>query len=191
MPHRDYDVKVGGRQFRLRLSEEGEGSFSIEVGGRRLRARISGEPGKGEFKLKLGGREYPVLVSRSGSLVEVRVAGRSFKVELKPARPTARGLTAVTPADAGPPSATPGARQVRAAPAVGHVKGAVMSPMPGKVVALKVRPGDEVKEGDTLLVIEAMKMENEIKAPRDGRVREVLVQEGATVSTGQPLVVLD
>ena len=66
-----------------------------------------------------------------------------------------------------------------------------MSPMPGKVVALKVRPGDEVKEGDTLLVIEAMKMENEIKAPRDGRVREVLVQEGATVSTGQPLVVLD
>jgi len=71
------------------------------------------------------------------------------------------------------------------------VRGAITSPIPGRVVALKVKAGDRVREGDVLLVIEAMKMENEIRAPRDGRVKEVMVQEGSSVSVGQPLLVLD
>ncbi|RLI10274.1 hypothetical protein DRO33_05730 [Candidatus Bathyarchaeota archaeon] len=70
-------------------------------------------------------------------------------------------------------------------------KGAIISPIPGRVVALKVRPGDKVRKGDVLLIIEAMKMENEIRAPRDGTVKELLVSEGSSVSTGQPLLVLD
>jgi biotin carboxyl carrier protein len=63
--------------------------------------------------------------------------------------------------------------------------------MTGRVVRVEVQAGDEVAEGQVLLVIEAMKMENEVAAPMAGRVREVLVQAGARVSEGDPLVVLE
>ncbi|MDK2783686.1 MAG: glutaconyl-CoA/methylmalonyl-CoA decarboxylase subunit gamma, partial [Thermococcaceae archaeon] len=63
-------------------------------------------------------------------------------------------------------------------------------PMPGKVLRILVREGDEVKAGQGLLVLEAMKMENEIPSPRDGVVKKILVKEGDTVDTGQPLIEL-
>jgi biotin carboxyl carrier protein len=65
------------------------------------------------------------------------------------------------------------------------------APMPGRVVKLLARVGDEVKAGRGLLVVEAMKMENELRAPRDGRVHEIRVSEGAAVEAGQDLFVLE
>jgi biotin carboxyl carrier protein len=67
----------------------------------------------------------------------------------------------------------------------------VTAPMPGKVVRLLVAPGDEVEARQGVVVIEAMKMENELTAPRAGRVAEVAVEEGASVETGKVLVVLE
>lgn len=67
----------------------------------------------------------------------------------------------------------------------------VLAPMPGKVVKILVRPGDEVKARQGLIVVEAMKMENELRSPKDGRVSEVLVVEGASVEAGRPLVVVE
>lgn len=67
----------------------------------------------------------------------------------------------------------------------------VLAPMPGKVVKVLVRPGDEVKARQGLVVVEAMKMENELRSPKDGRVSEVLVAEGASVEAGRPLVVVE
>lgn len=66
----------------------------------------------------------------------------------------------------------------------------VKAPMPGSVLEVKVSAGDEVKEGDVLLVLEAMKMENELTASQAGTVSEVLVKKGDTVNSGDPLVVL-
>ncbi|MDN5344914.1 MAG: hypothetical protein PWQ18_1027 [Clostridia bacterium] len=66
----------------------------------------------------------------------------------------------------------------------------VTSPLPGTVVEVKVKPGQRVIAGQVLLVIEAMKMENEIQAPTGGVVREVLVQDGMNIASGQPLVTL-
>jgi biotin carboxyl carrier protein len=63
--------------------------------------------------------------------------------------------------------------------------------MPGKVVKLLVKPGDEVKARQGLVVVEAMKMENELRSPKDGRVAEVLVAEGASVEAGRLLVVVE
>ena len=68
-----------------------------------------------------------------------------------------------------------------------HVK----APMPGKVVRLLVQPGEEVTAGQGVIVIEAMKMENELTAPRDGRIAEIPVQEGTLVESGRVLVVLE
>ena len=63
--------------------------------------------------------------------------------------------------------------------------------MPGKVVKIFVKVGDEVPEGHGLVVVEAMKMENELKSPRAGKVTEVLVKEGMTVDNGAPLVIVE
>jgi biotin carboxyl carrier protein len=63
--------------------------------------------------------------------------------------------------------------------------------MPGKVVRLLVAPGDAVTAGQGLIVVEAMKMQNEIKAPRAGRVLEVRAAEGATVAAGEALLILE
>ena len=67
----------------------------------------------------------------------------------------------------------------------------VTAPMPGKVLRVLVRAGDEVKARQGLVVIEAMKMENELRAARDGRVREMLVSEGQSVDAGTPLVIVE
>jgi biotin carboxyl carrier protein len=67
----------------------------------------------------------------------------------------------------------------------------VLAPMPGKVVKVLVKPGDEVKARQGLVVVEAMKMENELRSPKDGRVSDVLVAEGASVEAGRPLVVVE
>ena len=67
---------------------------------------------------------------------------------------------------------------------------AVNAPMPGNILKVNVNAGDKVKEGQVLVVLEAMKMENEIMAPKDGTVTQVVVSKGSTVDTGAPLVVL-
>ncbi|MBC7326092.1 MAG: biotin/lipoyl-binding protein [Moorella sp. (in: Bacteria)] len=66
----------------------------------------------------------------------------------------------------------------------------VTSPLPGTVVEIMVKAGQKVRAGQVLLIIEAMKMENEITAPAGGVVREVMVQDGASVVASQPLIVL-
>ena len=69
--------------------------------------------------------------------------------------------------------------------------GAVLSQMTGRVIRVDVKPGDEVKEGDIMLVVEAMKMENEIAAPVSGTVKVVSVAAGARVAEGDPLVTIE
>ncbi len=97
---------------------------------------------------------------------------------------------ASVPAPAAPaPAAAPAAKPVAkpAAPAGGE---AVSSPMPGTIVSVNVQVGQSVKKGEVLLVLEAMKMENEIMAPHDAKVTAVLVNKGDSVETGTPLVSL-
>ncbi len=67
----------------------------------------------------------------------------------------------------------------------------IVSPMPGKVIQLNARPGQEVKKGDTLLIVEAMKMENSLLAPRDGKIKEVRVAEQEMVERNKPLILLE
>ena len=79
----------------------------------------------------------------------------------------------------------------RAAPPPKVAASAVLSPMPGKVVKVLVAVGDEVKSGQGVVVVEAMKMENELKSPKDGKVKAVAVKEGQPVEAGQSLVTLE
>jgi biotin carboxyl carrier protein len=83
--------------------------------------------------------------------------------------------------------------RMRAAAATFQAEGkqTITAPMPGKIVKVFVKPGDEVAEGQGLVVVEAMKMENELKAPKAGKVTEVLAKEGTTVENGAKLVVVE
>ena len=106
----------------------------------------------------------------------VTVNGTVYEIELEE-------LTGAAPA----PAAAPAAAPAPAAPAGGEQ---VTSPMPGNILKVNVKVGDAVKSGTVLVVLEAMKMENEIMAPKDGTVTQVLVSKGSTVDTGAALVVI-
>jgi len=90
------------------------------------------------------------------------------------------------------PAAQP-AQPVQAAPAApANVSGEpVKAPMPGTILDIKVSPGSTVKAGDLLVILEAMKMENEILAPRDGTVAQIITSKGTSVSTGDVLLTLN
>ncbi len=126
-----------------------------------------------KYKVTLNNRTYEVEVE----------AGQAMLVDEYEAYAPA---PAAVPA---PVAAAPAAASVSAAPALaaGEV---VKSPMPGNILKINVTVGQKVNEGDTLLVLEAMKMENEIAAPKAGTVAQIIVSKGAVVETGAPLVVI-
>ena len=117
----------------------------------------------------------------------IKVNGNVYEVEVEETENFKNTpISASAPATAPAPKAAP-APAPAAAPAGSNV---VSAPMPGTILDIKVSVGQSVNAGDVLCVLEAMKMENEIVAPRDGTVAEVLVQRGVTVGTDAPLVVL-
>ncbi len=127
-----------------------------------------------KYKVTLNGRTYEVEVENGKAML------------LSEYEAVAPAPVAAAPAVAAP-AAAPAAP---AAPAVTGAGEAVNAPMPGNILKVNVNVGDKVKAGTVLVVLEAMKMENEIMAPKDGTVTQVLVSKGSTVDTGAPLVVV-
>ena len=120
---------------------------------------------------------------------KVNVNGTEYKVSIELISETeaAAPVAAPAPAAAPAPVAAPAA-PVAAAPAGGEK---VNAPMPGTILSVNVKVGDAVKKGQVLVVLEAMKMENEIMAPVDGTVTFVGVNQGATVESGSALCVIE
>lgn len=126
-----------------------------------------------KYKVTLNNRTYEVEVE----------AGQAMLVD---------EYEACSPAPAAAPApiaAAQAAAPATAAPSIaaGEV---VKSPMPGNILKINVTVGQKVAEGDALLILEAMKMENEVAAPKSGTVAQIIVSKGAVVETGAPLVVL-
>ena len=127
---------------------------------------------------------------------KVTLNGRTYEVEVEAGKAMLLSeyeAVAPAPVAAAAPTAAPTAAPAAAAPAAPVVTGAgeaVNAPMPGNILKVNVKTGDTVKSGTVLVVLEAMKMENEIMAPKDGTVTQVLVSKGSTVDTGAALVVI-
>ena len=116
----------------------------------------------------------------------VTVNGTVYDVEVNEVK---AGGAAPAPAAAPAPKAAPAPAPAAAAPVAAGAT-TVKAPMPGKILSVAVSAGQAVKKGDLLLVLEAMKMQNEIYAPQDATVSEVRVSANQTVATGEDMVVL-
>ena len=142
-----------------------------------------------EYKYKINGNEYAVCINEvNDTTANVTVNGEEFNVEWEKPKEE-KPVVKVQPVVAKPAQA-PAPAPTAAAPSA--VKGnAIKTPLPGVIIDVKVNVGDTVKKGDTVVVLEAMKMENNINADRDGKVVAIQVTKGDTVADGAILVVLE
>ena len=128
------------------------------------------------YKVTLNGKIYEVEVEKGEAVIQ-----SEYEAALPQSAPAA-----ATVAQAPVQTAAP----AQSAPAAAASANAIVAPMPGTINAVKVTSGQQVKKGEVLVILEAMKMENEIYADKDGKVGQVFVQKGASVQTGAPLVEL-
>ncbi len=162
-------VTLDGRDEEVEFHAEGDHLW-LDVAGRRLAADFHRLPDGEVYSLLVNGRSYEVRVVQTGSVVEVTHRGTTLPVEVR--HPLERFVQSSLRAVSGAGGET------------------ITAPMPGIVVSIRVRPGDRVEPGQSVAVIEAMKMQNELLAQRGGVVSEVLVAERATVGAGQVLIKL-
>lgn len=134
-----------------------------------------------KFNFTIKGNKYSTWIKEiDGNIAKIEVNGTKYSVELEQEVKQSKTPTLVRK----PVVRKPGEGAVPAGPGVG----AVIAPLPGNIFKVLVKDGDTVKAGDNLLVMEAMKMENDIKAEKDGVVASVKVSEGDTVLQGAVLV---
>jgi biotin carboxyl carrier protein len=158
-----YTVTVAGQTKSVEL-EERDGVVRAVIDGKERTVEVRGRGGR--YHWLEGGRVVAADVDGQNSKLTVTLAGHSLAVEVAEARLD---------------TATGGGRPAATGPAT------LRAPMPGRVVKLLVKAGDAVKAGQGILVVEAMKMENELKAPRDGVVKQFHAAEGAAVEAGEDL----
>lgn len=140
---------------------------AIDIDSGELNAVTQVEPGV--YSVVLGGRSFEIRLASDGQTWNAEVNGRRYQVEAR------------DPRDAG--------RRSKSALRSGRQN--ITAPMPGKVIRVLVKEGDHVETGQGLVVVEAMKMQNEMKASRPGRVVSVPAQPGNTIGAGDTLVVLE
>jgi biotin carboxyl carrier protein len=162
-----YDVTIDGKNYQLEL-DRAEDRWSCRLDGRDLEVdAVLVQPDV--LSLRIGNQAYEVKCERIANDLYLWVGSRRFAVEVRDPR-SLRG---------------------RARAAEDHSPKKLTAPMPGKVVRVLVREGASVDAGAGVLVVEAMKMQNEIKSPKKGTIRKILVTEGATVNAGDVLAIVE
>ena len=143
-----------------------------------------------EYKYKINGNLYNVVIGDiEDNIAHVEVNGTHYTVEMekKPkAAPAPKPVARPVAKPAAAPAAAPAAK-----PAAASAKSGVKSPLPGVILDIKVNVGDEVKKGQTIIILEAMKMENSINADKDGKVAAINVSKGESVLEGTDLVIIE
>ena len=153
-----------------------------------------------QFTLTIEGTAYEIEVDRETVMVNgrpfvvaldgnrARVNGTSYEIELQGDQATVNGIAYAFRVQE--KKERPGDEVLPRAARAAAEAGAVTAVMPGKIIRVLVKEGDQVQEGDVLCVLEAMKMENELRASKSGVVKEVTVEPGSDVEKGQVLVVI-
>ncbi|HYL91767.1 MAG TPA: biotin/lipoyl-containing protein [Alphaproteobacteria bacterium] len=160
----NYEVTVGDKTYAIQLSHT-ETGWKCQLDGSDFPADIAVTPGNAVSVL-VDGRSYEVKLEKNGSETQIAVGAERFSVTVRDPRSLRSRRQGV--------SSTEGVKKL-------------VAPMPGKVIRILVPAGAAVEANQPVLVIEAMKMQNELKSPKKGTVRKLNVNEGAAVEAGQAL----
>jgi biotin carboxyl carrier protein len=164
-------AELADEKYEVEARREGDRLFAA-VDDRKYELEVS-EPEPGVFLFKNNGKVTEVFVSpqkNPSDPIDVQTGGRSYSIKLVDPKRLRGSVGSEHHGD--------GAAEIRTA-------------MPGKVVRILLKAGSPVVKGEGVLIVEAMKMQNELKAPKDGTIKDVRVEEGSTVSAGDVLVVIE
>jgi biotin carboxyl carrier protein len=162
-----YDVVVDSKSYRLDLTQV-EGRWSCRLDGREIEVdAVLARPDV--LSLRIGNNAYEVKCERVANDIHIWVGSRRFAPEVRDPRSLRSRSRAVD--EHGPRRLT--------------------APMPGKIVRILMAQGSEVDAGTGVLVVEAMKMQNEVKSPKKGTIQKILVTEGAAVNAGDVLAIVE
>jgi len=162
-----YVTTVDGKEFEIEVVDD----HHIRVGDRLLKVDFETISGQPVFSLILDGKSYESFVYQGDEDWEVLIRGRQYQVKIEDERE----------------------RRLKAAAGGGVAEGGefhLKAPMPGLVVSVLVEEGQEVKKGQVMLILESMKMQNELKAPRDGVIGRVRIKAGESVEQKQAMLSL-
>lgn len=161
------NVKIGGRDRTVEIARDGEKTqFCLD--GREIAADLM-EVQPGIYSVLIGGQAFEASVTADSSSSRVLIGGQEFPFEIADPRRWNRGRGGMAGAEG---------------------KQSIAAPMPGKIVRLLVKNGDSVEIGQGLIVVEAMKMQNEIKSPKAGKIERLDAREGQAVNAGEILAVI-
>ncbi|MFX1561758.1 MAG: acetyl-CoA carboxylase biotin carboxyl carrier protein [Promethearchaeota archaeon] len=189
---RKFELVINETTIPVSVSGPNDGKLAITIGEDTITASvIDSNKEKGIFLVAVGKKEFEIHIDKSDTQsYSLRVNNKQYSATLKPISIESKPVlheTEHAPAtartqmeDSSPVSAIPTIKEI----------GTVTAPLPGRVVEVNIAVGDRVKRGDVILVLEAMKMLNQIRASQDGVVSQVHVQAGKPVEKGQPLVTI-
>lgn len=162
-----YDVALDGKNYRLELNQV-EGRWSCRLDGREIEVdAVLARPNV--LSLRIANKAYEVKCERVASDVHIWVGSRRFAPEVR----------------------DPRSLRSRGRSVDEHGPRKLTAPMPGKVVRILLAQGSEVEAGAGVLVVEAMKMQNEVKSPKKGTIQKITVAEGAAVNAGDVLAIVE
>jgi biotin carboxyl carrier protein len=160
-----YITTVDGKEYQIEVVDEKH----IRIGDRLLAVDFESVNGQPVFSVILDGKSYESFISESDEGWQVLMRGRQYQITVEDERE----------------------KRLRAAAGGGVTEGGefnLKAPMPGLVVAIPVAEGQEIKKGQVLIILESMKMQNELKSPKDGIVERIRVKAGESVEQKQALL---
>ena len=163
-----YEITVDGKPYRLDLQQV-DGAWQCKLNGKEIAADAV-LTGRDVLSLLIGGRSYEIKRERGVNDLHYWVGSARYSVEVRDPR-SLRGRKAVDSGELGSKK--------------------LFAPMPGKVVRILAPEKTEVEAGQGVIVVEAMKMQNELKSPKKGVVQKILAAEGATVNAGEVLAIVE
>jgi len=183
----NYTVAVEDTQYKIELAKKGnQQHFTVKIGDKVRDVELVNRKFEYEtpLRIKMGEKTYTIVVSKPSKQPSftIKVEDIPIKSEVKTQPPRFATQPTQTP--------MPTFTRIKEPVGKGIVDGAVTAPMAGKIISVRVKKGAQVKADSVLCILEAMKMENEILAPKTGTVQEVNVAEGTIVSEGQVLFII-
>ncbi len=188
---RKYELKLNDEIIPVTVEGSNEGKLSVTINDTEFTVRVTdADRSRGVFHVAVGDRELTLHVTPQPDSQDYKITlnKRDYTAVLKPILPEPSSITSAAVSTT---SRSPGRAQTSTASTHAAAElGAVVAPLPGRIIEVRVKEGDNIQAGDVVIVLEAMKMANEIRAAQAGLVSKVHVQAGTAVVKGQPLVTI-